>query len=34
MGNKSGHGIRDEHPRSFFQGLRNSFLALKYFKIL
>jgi hypothetical protein len=26
MGKKSGSGIRDEHPRSFFQELGNNFL--------
>jgi hypothetical protein len=28
-GKKSGSGMRDEHPRSFFQELRNRFLRLK-----
>jgi hypothetical protein len=27
MGKKSGSGILDEHPRSFFRELRNSFRA-------
>jgi hypothetical protein len=29
MENKSGSGMRDEHPRSFFQELRSRFFGLK-----
>jgi hypothetical protein len=29
---KSGSGIRDEHPRSFFRELRNNFFGAKILK--
>jgi len=34
MGKKSGSGIRDEQPRSYFLELRNHFFGLKYLNSL
>jgi hypothetical protein len=34
MGKKSGFGIRDEHPGSYFGELRNNFFGLKYLNSL